>query len=55
VFVTFPQSQNDLHKNLPNDVFSHIVLLILAFLNELCHVSVLAVFHDNVELSGLFI
>jgi hypothetical protein len=55
VFVTLPQSQNDLHKNLPNDVFSHIVLLILAFLNELCHVSVLAVFHDNVELSGLFI
>lgn len=55
VFVTLPQSQNDLHKNLPNDVFSHIVLLVLAFLNELGHVSVLAVFHDNVELSGLFI
>jgi len=39
-----------LHKNFPDHVLSYKILISLALLNQLRHVSVLAEFHDYVDL-----
>lgn len=53
--VALLQGQNYLHEYLPDHVFSDVVLLGPALLDELRHVSVLAVLHDNVQAFRLFI
>ena len=55
VLVTLPQGKDDLHEDLPNDVFRHVVFLAFAFLDELRHVSVLTVLSDDVELASFLI
>lgn len=53
--VTLSQSEHNLHKNFPNDIFCHLVILCLALLYQLGHVSILAVLHYNVDLLVLLI
>ena len=48
--VTLIKGQKNLHEDLPYDIFGDKVLLSPALLDELCHVSILAVFHDNQQL-----
>ena len=52
--VTLAQRKEDLHEYLPDDIFGDEVLFCSALLNELRHVSVLAVFHYDVQLLLLF-
>ena len=52
--VAFVQSQKDLHEDLPDDIFRHEVFLSSALLDQLCHVSIFTVLHDDVELVLFF-
>ena len=52
--VTLAQGKEYLHKYLPDDVFRDEVLFCSALLDELSHVSILAVFHYDVQLLLLF-
>jgi hypothetical protein len=53
--VAFSQSQDDLDKYLPNNILSYVVIVSLAFLDKLGHVSILTVFHHNVDPLRLFV
>ena len=53
--MAFLQCQNDLHKNLPYDVFSHKIFFIFAFLDQLCHVSIFTVLHYYEQLLCLLV
>lgn len=55
MIVTFLQRQYDLHEYLPYDILRHKVLLILALLDQLCHVSIFTVLHNYVQLLGLLV
>jgi hypothetical protein len=53
--MAFSKCEDNLQEYFPYDIFSNIVLLGFAFFDKLGHVSILAVFHDNVNLFGIFI
>jgi hypothetical protein len=53
--VALSQGKNYLQKDFPDNIFSNIVFLRFAFLNELSHIAVLAVLHDNVNLLRILI
>jgi len=55
MLMTLLQGQYYLHEYLPNHILSHVVFLVLALLDQLCHVAILAVLHNYVELPGLLI
>ena len=48
--MTFVECQENLHEYFPDNVFGNEILLGSALLDQLGHVSVLAVLHHNVEL-----
>lgn len=52
--MTLTQSEEHLHEYLPDYIFRHEVFLCAAFFDELRHVAVFAVFHDDKELFLLF-
>ena len=47
--VTLLQREQNLHKDFPNNVFSHEVFIDLTLLYELGHVPILAILHHNKE------
>lgn len=48
--VALPERQKNLHENLPYDILGDVVLVGFALLNELGHVTVLAILHDDKDL-----
>lgn len=48
--VAFLESEKYLHENFPNYILSDKVLLCFALLDQLSHISILAVLHDNEKL-----
>lgn len=55
MLMTLLQGQYYLHEYLPYHVLCHVVFLVLALLDQLCHVAILAVLHNYVELPGLLV
>jgi hypothetical protein len=51
--VAFLQSKYNLKEYFPNDILRNVVLIILALLDELGHVSILAMLHYDVYPLGL--
>lgn len=52
--VAFLQSEQHLHEYFPDDILCNKVLVHFAFLDQLCHVAVLTVLHDDVEFALIF-
>ena len=45
--VTFSKRQQNLHEDFPDNVLGHKILFRLALFDELSHISIFAIFHDN--------
>ena len=53
--VTFVKGQKDLSEDLPDNVFCYVIFFFFAFFKKRSEISTLAIFHDNENLSFLFI
>lgn len=53
--VTNIKSLQQLCEYLPYNIFSHVILILLALLDQLSHISTLAILHHYIYLSRLFL
>lgn len=53
--VALFECKNYLHEDLPNDIFSDVIVFLFAPLDQRGHVSIFAMFHDNVNLLVRFV
>eukprot|EP00351_Strombidinopsis_sp_SopsisLIS2011_P005920 CAMPEP_0116873902 /NCGR_PEP_ID=MMETSP0463-20121206/5237_1 /TAXON_ID=181622 /ORGANISM="Strombidinopsis sp, Strain SopsisLIS2011" /LENGTH=149 /DNA_ID=CAMNT_0004516757 /DNA_START=2030 /DNA_END=2475 /DNA_ORIENTATION=- len=52
--MTLLKCEYNLHEYLPNDIFSHKIFLCFTLFNQLRHVTILTVFHDDINTLLLF-